>query len=83
MIQFLELNNLSASELRRLLRRAETDIENLFPIAQDVINQIRTGGDAAVVKYIRQFDAPDFEVYDERFKGDADDSECDLYVAVN
>lgn len=62
MIQFLELNKLSASELRRLLRRAETDIENLFPIAQDVINQIRTGGDAAVVKYIRQFDAPDFEV---------------------
>lgn len=31
----------------------------------------------------KKFDAPDFEVYDERFKGDADDSECDLYVAVN
>ncbi|MBX7044757.1 MAG: GyrI-like domain-containing protein [Ignavibacteria bacterium] len=30
----------------------------------------------------KKFDAPDFEVYDERFKGDADDSECDLYVAV-
>ncbi|MBS1493373.1 MAG: AraC family transcriptional regulator [Bacteroidetes bacterium] len=31
----------------------------------------------------KKFDAPDFELYDERFKGDADDSECDLYVAVN
>lgn len=32
----------------------------------------------------KKFEAPDFEVYDERFKdGDADDSECDLYVAVN
>jgi predicted transcriptional regulator YdeE len=31
----------------------------------------------------KKFDAPDFELYDERFKGDAEDSECDLYVAVN
>jgi len=26
--------------------------------------------------------APDFEIYDERFKGDAEDSECDLYVSI-
>lgn len=31
----------------------------------------------------KKFDAPDFELYDERFKGgDTEDSECDLYVAV-
>lgn len=32
----------------------------------------------------KKFEAPDFELYDERFKdGDSEDSECDLYVAVN
>ncbi len=30
----------------------------------------------------KKMDAPDFEVYDERFKPDSEDSECDLYVAV-
>ena len=31
----------------------------------------------------KKMDAPDFELYDERFKGDAEDSECDLYVAIS
>jgi AraC family transcriptional regulator len=30
-----------------------------------------------------KINAPDFELYDERFKGgDSEDSECDLYVAI-
>ena len=60
MIQFLELNKLTSEQLARLMRRAETDIQQLFPLAQDVINQVRTGGDAAVVKFVQQFDANDF-----------------------
>src|SRR5689334_15589678 len=62
MIQFLELNNLAPAQLARLMKRAETDIQPLFPLAQDVINQIRIGGDAAVVKFVQQFDAKDFTV---------------------
>ncbi|MBA3868805.1 MAG: histidinol dehydrogenase [Anaerolineae bacterium] len=60
MIQFLELSKLAPEQLARLMRRAETDIQQLFPLAQDVIDQVRTGGDAAVVKFAQQFDAKDF-----------------------
>ncbi|MEP6984399.1 MAG: histidinol dehydrogenase, partial [Chloroflexota bacterium] len=60
MIQFLELSKLEPEQLARLMRRAETDIQQLFPLAQDVIDQVRTGGDAAVVKFAQQFDAKDF-----------------------
>ncbi len=61
MIQFLELSELTVDQLSRLMRRAETDIQQLLPLAQDVINQVRTNGDAAVIQYARQFDAKNFE----------------------
>lgn len=57
MIQFMELSKLTPAELVRLLKRAETDIQQLFPLAQDVINQVRADGDEAVVKFAKQFDA--------------------------
>jgi histidinol dehydrogenase len=42
------------------MRRAEQDISDLLPFAQEVISDIRSNGDAAVVKYARRFDAPEF-----------------------
>jgi histidinol dehydrogenase len=60
MIQFWELKTLPSDQLSRILRRAETDIRQLFPLAQEVIDQVRTRGDSAVVEYARKFDAPDF-----------------------
>lgn len=61
MIQSWELNRLTSEELNKILRRAETDIRALFPVAEQVINEVREHRDAAVVKYARQFDAPSFE----------------------
>ncbi len=61
MIQFMELSKLAPAELARLMKRAETDIQQLFPLAQDVINQVRAEGDSAVVRFARQFDAKNFE----------------------
>lgn len=61
MVQYLKLQDLSKNELARLLRRAEQDISDLFPLAQEVINRVRTDGDAAVVEYARKFDAKGFE----------------------
>jgi histidinol dehydrogenase len=61
MVQYLKLKDLSADSLARLLRRAEQDISDLFPLAQEVINRVRTDGDAAVVEYARKFDAKGFE----------------------
>jgi histidinol dehydrogenase len=60
-IQFLRLKELTAEQRTKLLRRAEKDIRDLFPLAQEVIDAVRAGGDAGVVTYARKFDAPDFE----------------------
>jgi histidinol dehydrogenase len=60
-IQFMELSQLSTEALARLLRRAEKDIRDLLPLAQEVIDAVRERGDAAVVEYARRFDAPNFE----------------------
>ncbi|MCC6613520.1 MAG: histidinol dehydrogenase [Anaerolineae bacterium] len=59
-IQFMQWNKLTADERARILRRAESDITNLLPLAQDVINKVRTKGNKAVVGYARKFDAPNF-----------------------
>jgi histidinol dehydrogenase len=61
MVQFLKLNELSAEQRAKLMRRAEKDIRDLLPLAQEVIDQVRTDGDAALVEYARRFDAPNFE----------------------
>ena len=61
MVQYLKLQDLSKDDLNRLLRRAEKDIRDLFPLAQEVIDRVRTEGDAAVVEYARKWDAPNFE----------------------
>lgn len=62
MIQFRELSNLSAADLTTLMRRSEQDISTLLPRAQEVIQRVRTEGDAALVEFTRQFDAPDYDV---------------------
>ncbi len=61
MVQFLELAALSDEDRARLLRRAETDIRDLFPLAQGIIDQVRQRGDDAVVEFARRFDAPEFQ----------------------
>jgi histidinol dehydrogenase len=61
MIQFWELSQLGPEALAKIMRRAETDIRDLLPLAQDVIDRVRTMGDAAVVEYARRFDAPNFD----------------------
>src|SRR5260221_1949875 len=59
-IQVRELAKLSAAERSVLLRRAEQDIASLLPTAQKVIERVRQEGDAALVDFTRQFDAPNY-----------------------
>jgi histidinol dehydrogenase len=61
MIQFLEIEKLTSDQLARLMRRAETDICQLLPVAQEVIDQVQSRGDAAIVEYARKFDAANFQ----------------------
>lgn len=60
MIQFFRLNEMTEETKGKLLRRAEKDIRDLFPLAQEVIDAVRAEGDASVVRYAQKFDAPNF-----------------------
>lgn len=60
MIQFLELEKLSQEDRAKVMRRAEKDITDLLPLAQQVAQRVRDEGDAAVVDYTRQFDTENF-----------------------
>ena len=55
-IRILKLSQMSAEERAALMRRAELDIDQALPIAQEVIDRIRESGDDGVVKYARKFD---------------------------
>jgi histidinol dehydrogenase len=61
LIQFRELSKLSAADRATLMRRSEQDISTLLPRAQEVIDRVRRDGDAALVEFTRQFDAPNYE----------------------
>lgn len=63
MIQFLRLSEVPADQRVRIMRRAEKDIRDLFSVAEEVIDAVRTRGDAAVVEYARRFDAGGFEAH--------------------
>jgi len=60
MIQYFKLNELTDQQRAKLMRRAEQDISDLLPTAQEVIEKVRTEGDAGVVHYARKFDAENF-----------------------
>ena len=60
MVQFLELDRLSGAEKAKLMRRAEQDISDLLPLAQEVTGRVKDEGDAAVVAYTQKFDAEGF-----------------------
>lgn len=60
MIKLWEYAALTSDDLARLMRRSEQDISDLLPLAQEVVQNVRTRGDEAVVEYARKFDAKDF-----------------------
>ncbi|QPC81221.1 histidinol dehydrogenase [Phototrophicus methaneseepsis] len=60
MIQYWELDKLTAEQRAKIMTRAEQDIRDLLPLAQEVIDDIRANGNEAVVKYARKFDAENF-----------------------
>ena len=62
MVQFWELSKLQSEEYATIMRRAEKDITDLLPLAQEVIDRVRNEGDAAILDYARKFDTPNFEL---------------------
>jgi histidinol dehydrogenase len=56
MVRILKLAKMTPAELSSLKKRAELDINNALSVAQEVIDKIRTNGDAGVIEYVRKFD---------------------------
>ncbi len=53
-------SELTGEVRRRIFQRAQADIERIAPDVRSMIDAIRNGGDAALVDYVRKFDAPNF-----------------------
>lgn len=60
MIQVLQLEQLTPEQRAKVMRRAEQDISDLLPLAQEVTARIKREGDAALVEYTRKFDTENF-----------------------
>ena len=57
-VRLMRLAELSAAERKTLFARAEQDIAHAYAVAQSVIDAIRAEGDAALIRYVQQFDCP-------------------------
>jgi histidinol dehydrogenase len=55
-IKFHELAGLSPAERQRLLIRAEADLSHIMPKAQHIVEEVRTGGDKALRRFVRELD---------------------------
>ncbi len=57
-IRLMKLNELSPAERAKLQRRSEVDISHALATVQPMIAAIRTEGNAALLRYVREFDNP-------------------------
>ncbi|MGK7903773.1 MAG: histidinol dehydrogenase [Hormoscilla sp.] len=62
MVRVLRLDQMTSAELSSLKRRAELDIEKALTVAKEVIDKIRSSGDAGVLEYVRKFDFPEAQL---------------------
>ncbi|MEM8780473.1 MAG: histidinol dehydrogenase [Cyanobacteria bacterium P01_G01_bin.49] len=56
MVRILKLAQMTLADLAKLKRRAELDIDQVIPIAQEVITAIAQTADEGLIKYARKFD---------------------------
>ncbi len=56
MIHFYELSSMGADERTRLLRRAETQIDELIERVRPILQDVRLRGDEALLEYTERFD---------------------------
>ena len=55
-IKFHELSRLSPAERQRLLKRTEADLSHFMPKVQHILDEVRTGGDKALLRFARELD---------------------------
>jgi len=60
MITIYELDKMSAVDLDRIKRRADSDISEVRPKAEKIIERVRREGDEAIIALTKEFDDPSF-----------------------
>jgi histidinol dehydrogenase len=58
-VRVLPWGSLDAEQKRKILDRSERDISEVLPRVQEIIDAVRSDGDAALVRYTRQFNQAD------------------------
>ncbi|TIQ87768.1 MAG: histidinol dehydrogenase, partial [Mesorhizobium sp.] len=60
-VSFHDLSQLEAANRAALMRRSETDLSGFMEKAAPIIEAVRTEGDAALVRFARDFDKADLD----------------------
>ncbi|HYN00679.1 MAG TPA: histidinol dehydrogenase, partial [Aestuariivirgaceae bacterium] len=60
-VNFHDLSQLSSSERSRLLTRTEADLSQILPRVQQIIDDVRIGGDKALARFARELDKADLD----------------------
>ncbi len=60
MIEIFELKTMSKSQLDKVMKRANEDIDSVKTKVEEIIQQVRLNGDEALVRFTKQWDDPDY-----------------------
>lgn len=60
-ISFYRWKDIDQAARRRIMARAQADIDDVIPVVAAIIENVRTRGDAALIDYARQFDGANLE----------------------
>lgn len=60
LIPIIQNAALTGETRRKIFRRSQADIDALMMPVKNILNEIKNGGDKAIVEYIRKYDAPTF-----------------------
>jgi len=71
MIAIHLLNTIDESSLKKLMKRAHEDIDRIKPAVEKIIDAVRKEGDAALVRFTKEWDDPDYDA--SRLRVTADD----------
>ncbi|HEY9681317.1 MAG TPA: histidinol dehydrogenase [Oculatellaceae cyanobacterium] len=61
MIQIHELEKISHGDLAKVLNRAQEDLNKVKPKVQEIIETVRKDGDAALVRFTKEWDDPEYD----------------------
>ncbi|MBN2518680.1 MAG: histidinol dehydrogenase, partial [Candidatus Altiarchaeota archaeon] len=62
MIEVVKLSELGEQDKKRILKRGEAEVEKAMEPARKILEDVKAGGDAALVEYTKKFDGVDIGI---------------------